>query len=119
MHIEGIFLIGIIGDSPALGYMGESKNIRHLIDKVSDDLDIKMNYTTTDEHVPEAEQNNRTIGERIRAAYHNLSYKRIPKVAILGVCTQRTSAVDVRSIVIHSLFIYNYYISKIHRIYSS
>ena len=52
------------------------------MDKVSDDLDIKMNYTATDEHVPEAERNNRTIGERIRAVYHNLSYKRIPKVML-------------------------------------
>jgi hypothetical protein len=29
--------------------------------------------------VPEAERNNRTIAERIRAAYHNLPYRVIPK----------------------------------------
>ncbi|MGC8528515.1 hypothetical protein, partial [Acidiphilium sp.] len=38
-----------------------------------------MNYTTTDEHVPEAERNNRTIAERIRCAYPNLPYKGISK----------------------------------------
>ncbi|WP_427962016.1 hypothetical protein [Acidithiobacillus sp.] len=41
-----------------------------------------MNYTTTDEHVPEAERNNRTIAERIRFAYHNLPYKALPKVML-------------------------------------
>ena len=52
------------------------------MNKVSNDLDIKMNYTATDEHVPEAERNNRNIGERIRATYHNLPYKKIPKVML-------------------------------------
>ena len=31
------------------------QEFEHLMNKVSDDLDIKMNYTATDEHVPEAE----------------------------------------------------------------
>ena len=43
-----------------------------IMDKVADDLNIRMNYTATNEHVPEAERNNRTIGEHIRATYHNL-----------------------------------------------
>jgi hypothetical protein len=30
----------------------------HLMKKVSNDLDIQMNYTATIEHVPEAERNN-------------------------------------------------------------
>jgi hypothetical protein len=38
-----------------------------MMDKVSDDLDIEMNYATAGEHVPEMERNNRTIQERIRA----------------------------------------------------
>jgi hypothetical protein len=50
--------------------------------QVKDDLDVDMNYTATDEHVPEAERNNRTIAERIRAAYHNLPYRVIPKVML-------------------------------------
>jgi hypothetical protein len=45
---------------------------------VSDDLDIETNYATAGEHVPEAERNNRTIQERIRATYHNLPYAMIP-----------------------------------------
>jgi len=70
------------------------QEFKHLMDKVSDDLDIKMNYTATDEHVPEAEQNNRTIGERIRAAYHNLSYKKIPKVDAAISCNDFSAAVE-------------------------
>jgi hypothetical protein len=44
------------------------------MDRVSNDLDIEMNYATTDEYVPQAEQNNQTIKERIR--------RKIPQHAI-------------------------------------
>jgi hypothetical protein len=37
------------------------QEFRGLMDKVSDDLDIEMNYATAGEHVPKAERNNRTI----------------------------------------------------------
>jgi hypothetical protein len=40
---------------------------------------VEMNYATAGEHVPEAERNNRTIQEHIRATYHNLPYIMIPK----------------------------------------
>ena len=55
---------------------------RTLMNEVSDRLDIEMNYTLKGEHVPEAERNNRTIGERIRATYHNLPYKAIPRIML-------------------------------------
>ncbi len=38
---------------------------RTLMNEVSHKLDMEMNYTSRGEHVPEAERNNRTIGERI------------------------------------------------------
>jgi hypothetical protein len=41
-----------------------------------------MNFTNAQDHVPETEQNNRTIKERIRAAYHRLPYKAIPRIMI-------------------------------------
>ncbi len=53
-----------------------------LMAPVADDLNVKMNYTTTDEHVPEAERNNRTIAEQIRCTYHNLPYKAIPRLML-------------------------------------
>jgi hypothetical protein len=51
---------------------------RGLMEKVEDGLDVNINFTNAQDHVPEAERNNRTIKERIRAAYHRLPYKAIP-----------------------------------------
>ena len=47
---------------------------------VNDKLNITMKYTSKGEHVLEAERSNGTIGKRIRATYHNLSYKIIPRI---------------------------------------
>ncbi len=55
---------------------------RGMMEKVDDDLDVKMNFTNAQDHVPEAERNNRTIKERIRAAFHRLPYKAIPRIMI-------------------------------------
>jgi hypothetical protein len=53
-----------------------------MMEKVKDDLDVDMNFTNAQDHVPEAERNNRTKKERIRAAYHRLPYKAIPRIMI-------------------------------------
>ena len=53
-----------------------------MMNKVSDDLDVVMNYTNASDHVPEAEQNNHTIKERIRATFQRLPYKAIPHIMI-------------------------------------
>ena len=55
---------------------------RAMMDLVNDDLNVKMNYTNAKDHVPEAERNNRTIKERIRACYHRLPYKALPRIII-------------------------------------
>ena len=41
-----------------------------------------MDFVAQGEHVPEAERNNRTIGERIRSGYHRLPYRNIPKLML-------------------------------------
>ena len=56
---------------------GEFKSI---MDPVKDEMDITMVYASTSGHIPEAERNNRVLGERIRAAYHRLPFKAIPKL---------------------------------------
>ena len=53
-----------------------------MMDKVKDKLDVEMNYANALDHVPEAEQNNQTIKERVRAAYHCLPYKKLPRLMI-------------------------------------
>jgi hypothetical protein len=55
---------------------------RKMMDKVKDDLGVCMNFTNALDHVPEAERNNRTIKERIRAAYRRLPYKALPRQLI-------------------------------------
>ncbi len=62
------------------------------MDDVKDKLGMNMNYTSKDEHVPEAERNNRTIGERVRTTYHRLPYNAVPRIMltyIAMVCTQQ------------------------------
>jgi hypothetical protein len=53
-----------------------------MMDKVKDNLGVCMNFTNTLDHVPEAERNNRTIKEWVRAAYHQLPYKALPRQLI-------------------------------------
>ena len=53
-----------------------------MMNKVSDDLDVVMNYTNASNHVPEVEQNDCTIKESIRATFQRLPYKAIPCIMI-------------------------------------
>jgi hypothetical protein len=46
-----------------------------MMDKVKDNLGVRMNFTNVLDHELEAERNNRTIKEQVRAAYHRLPYK--------------------------------------------
>jgi hypothetical protein len=53
-----------------------------MMEKVDDNLDVDMNFTNAQDHVPEAERHNCKIKERIQAAYHRLLYKAIPRIMI-------------------------------------
>ena len=53
-----------------------------VMDEVKDELDVDMNCANPLDHVPEAERNNRVIKERVRAAYHQLPFKKIPRIMI-------------------------------------
>jgi hypothetical protein len=44
------------------------------------EMELKFNFSSAKDHLPEAERNNRIIKERVRAAFHRLPYKRIPKI---------------------------------------
>ena len=54
-----------------------------------------QNYATTDEHVPKAERNNQTIKERIHATFHNMPFKRIPKVMIKELSKRVTHLLNI------------------------
>ena len=68
---------------------------RSMMDNVSDDLDVVMNFTNAQDHVPEAERNNRTIKERIRAAFHRLPYKAIPKIMIRYLAMEQANKLNL------------------------
>jgi hypothetical protein len=65
-----------------------NREFRSMMERVNDDLDVNMNFTNAQEHVPEAERNNQRIKERTRAAYHRLPYKALPRIMIryLAMC---------------------------------
>ena len=64
---------------------GEFKS---LMDQVADELEVQMNYTNAQDHVPAAERNNRTLKESYRVTLHRTGYKIIPKAMIIALGEQ-------------------------------
>jgi hypothetical protein len=64
------------------------------MEKVKDDLGVRMNFMNALDHVPEVERNNRTIKERVRAAYHRLPYKALPRQLIRYLVTTQASQIN-------------------------
>ena len=71
------------------------QEFRSLMDSVADDLNVKMNYASSGEHVPEAERNNRTIKDRVHTTYHHLPYKRIQKLMIKKLVLHATKMLNI------------------------
>ena len=63
-------------------YVHADQEFKPIFNDIQDDLGITLNSASAQEHVPEAERNNRTIKERFRAMYHRLPYTNLPKVMI-------------------------------------
>jgi hypothetical protein len=68
---------------------------RAMMDKVKDDLGVRMNFSNALDHVPEAERNNRTIKERVQAAYHRLPYKALPRQLIRYLVQTQASQINL------------------------
>jgi hypothetical protein len=45
---------------------------RVMLQPIQDNLDVEIELANVGDHVPQAERNNRFLGERFRACYHNL-----------------------------------------------
>ena len=63
-------------------YVHCNNEFRSIMDKISEELGVRPNYANPQEHVPEAERNNRVIKERVRATYHRLPYTHLPKIMV-------------------------------------
>ena len=59
-----------------------------------DQLQLTINYANTDDHVAEAERNNRFLKERFRIKFHYLTLKGIPRLMIRGLTIQVAKEVN-------------------------
>jgi len=58
------------------------REYKALLPSLQDKYQIKMNHASAQEHIPEAERNNRTLKERFRASIHYLPYRSMPRIMI-------------------------------------
>ena len=65
-----------------------------MMEPIKDNLDIDMDYVPTQEYVKQVERNNRTMKEQIRATYHRLSYKQLPKRALSMLVMESTKKLN-------------------------
>jgi hypothetical protein len=71
---------------------------RGIMEKVGNDLDVNMNLTNAQDHVPEAEWNNQMIKEWIWATYYCLPYKEIPRIMIHYLAMIQTNQLNFLSV---------------------
>ena len=64
------------------------REFKPLLKDAWDQLELTINYTNTEDHVGEAERNNRFLKERFRTKFHYLPYKAIPRIMIRGLIIQ-------------------------------
>ena len=46
-----------------------NRKFKAIMNDVKDNMDVDMEHPAAGDHVPQAERNNQTIGERVRAGY--------------------------------------------------
>ena len=56
---------------------------------------VAINYANPQEHVPEAERNNRVIKERCRATFHRLPFTYLTKVMVKYMVTEAAKKLNV------------------------
>ena len=65
-----------------------------LMVKVEEELQVYINYANPDDHVHQAERNNRVIKERVRIGYYRMPYNLIPAIMILYLGMQATHTMN-------------------------
>ena len=66
-----------------------------MMENIKDDLQVNMNFTNAQDHIPEAERNNQTIKERFRTTYHHLLYMAIPRIMIRYLAMNQVSQLNL------------------------
>ena len=62
------------------------QEFKHMMDQVSDEMDVETNHTSTGEHANVGERNIRTTKERIRVSFHSVPFKAWPKEMLDEAC---------------------------------
>ena len=63
------------------------QEFKPVLNPIKHDLNIRVVYAPSQQHVPEAERNNRVIKERIRATLHAVPYKAVPRIMLRYLAT--------------------------------
>ena len=66
----------------------DNEFLRPLIDPLAQEFQVGMNFANPQEHVPEAERNDRVIKERVRATYHRLPYTHLTRMLVKMLVTE-------------------------------
>ena len=66
-----------------------------MLEHIQDNLDVDIELANVGDHVPQAERNNRFLGERFRACYHSLPFKAIPRIMIKYMCLSQTHNTNI------------------------
>jgi hypothetical protein len=75
-------------------YIFGDGEFRPIKGELHDKFKIKVNVCNAGDHVPEAERNNRAIGERVRAQYHLLPYKTPPRILVRAIAMNATEKLN-------------------------
>ena len=74
------------------------REFKSIIQDAYNRLDVVINCTNTNDHLAEAEQNNRFLKERFRTAFHLLPYKAIPRIMIKSLAFEITKQANYFSV---------------------
>ena len=65
-----------------------------LTKSIGEKFNINMQHCNAQDHVPEAERNNRTIKERVRVNFYQLPFKCLPQVLVIILVTEATKKLN-------------------------
>ena len=75
-------------------YLEAGSEFKPLLEPLQDELDIDMTFADPQDHVKQAERNDRAIKERARATFWRLPFESLPKILIRKLVQQVTQKIN-------------------------
>ena len=75
-------------------YLEADSEFKPLLEPLQDELDIDMTFADPQDHVKQAERNDRTVKERVRATFWRLPFESLPKILIRKLAQQVTQKIN-------------------------